>query len=277
MSATAMIRAKKISSYGLALCAMVVILIPLFVLATVSLQDPAAGPNPLRLPDSFHWSNYSDAIEKGRLLLYFRNSMTVLVLTTSITLLASVLAGYALRHGKPWKGDLIFTFFLMGLILPGFAGTIQSFLLLRELSLLNTHIGLSIVQTSGGMALPIFLYLQFFKTLPLEIEEAAVIDGCSPIKLFWKIVFPLTLPVTSTCVIIIALNSWNDFFSPLVYLPSPDMRTLPTGLMAFRMQYSTQWQQLFAAAVLIAAPFTLLYVFIQRYIIKGLVGGAVKG
>jgi raffinose/stachyose/melibiose transport system permease protein len=203
--------------------------------------------------------------------------MTVLVLTTSITLLASVLAGYALRHGKPWKADLIFTFFLMGLILPGFAGTIQSFLLLRELSLLNTHLGLSIVQTAGGMALPIFLYLQFFRTVPLEIEEAAVIDGCSSIKLFWKVVFPLTLPVTSTCVIIIALNSWNDFFNPLVYLPSPDMRTLPTGLMAFRMQYSTEWQQLFAAAVLIAAPFTLLYVFIQRYIIKGLVGGAVKG
>lgn len=277
MSDKDMNRIKAAASYALAFCALACVIVPLFVLATVSLQDPKGSLNPLALPDVFHWSNYSDAVQTGNLVRYFGNSLTVAALTTSVTLLASMLAGYALRHGKAWKSDLIFTFFLMGLILPGFAGTIQSFLLLRELHLLNTHLGLSIIQIAGGMALPIFLYLQFFRAFPLEVEEAALIDGCSPMSIFWKVVFPLTLPVTSTCVIIIALNSWNDFFNPLVYLSSPDMRTLPTGLMAFRMQYQTNWQQLFAGSIMIAAPITLLYVFVQRFIIKGLVGGAVKG
>lgn len=277
MSEKHMNRIKAAASYALAFCALVFVMVPLFVLANVSLQNPSGSLNPLSLPSAFHWSNYSEAIKTGNLIKYFGNSLTVACLTTVITLLASMLAGYALRHGKAWKADLIFMFFLMGLILPGFAGTIQSFLLLRELHLLNTHLGLSIIQIAGGMALPLFLYLQFFRSLPLEVEEAALIDGCRPIQIFWKVVFPLTLPVTSTCLIIVALGSWNDFFNPLVYLSSPEMRTLPTGLMAFRMQYSTNWQQLFAGSVLIAAPITLLYVFIQRFMIKGLVGGAVKG
>ncbi|MFD1176945.1 carbohydrate ABC transporter permease [Paenibacillus puldeungensis] len=277
MNATSKKIIKLSASYLVGIGALVFVLTPLFVLATVSLQDPSGSLNPLALPDTYHWHNYVDAIKTGNLVHYFGNSLTVLVMTTSVTLLASMLAGYALRHGKAWKADWIFLFFLLGLILPGFAGTIQSFLVLRELSLLNTHAGLAIIQISGGLALPIFLYLQFFRTVPLEIEEAAVIDGCSSFRLFWTVVFPITLPVTSTCFIIIALNSWNDFFNPLVYLPSPDMRTLPTGLMAFRMQYQTDWQQLFAASVMIAFPITLLYVFVQRFIIKGIVGGAVKG
>lgn len=277
MSEKNMNRAKAAASYALAFCALAFVLVPLFVLVNVSLQNPASMLDPLALSPAFHWSNYSEAVKTGNLVRYSGNSMTVVAMTVSVTLLASMLAGYALRHGKAWKSDVVFLFFLMGLILPGFAGTIQSFLLLRELGLLNTHLGLSVIQIAGGMALPIFLYLQFFRSLPLEVEEAALIDGCSPIQIFWKVVFPLTLPVTATCLIIVALNSWNDFFNPLVYLSSPEMRTLPTGLMAFRMQYSTNWQQLFAGSVLIAAPITLLYVFIQRYMIKGLVGGAVKG
>jgi len=268
---------KSAVSYAFALAALAIAIVPLFVLLTVSLQNPNASLDPLRLPETFHWSNYAEAILTGNLVRYFINSMSVLLMTTAATLLFSMLAGYALRHGKPWKSDMIFTYLLMGLILPGFAGTIQSFLLLRELGLLNTHLGLSLIQVAGGMALPIFLYLQFFKTVPLEIEEAALMDGCSSFRLFWRIIFPLTLPVTSTCVIVVALGSWNDFFNPLVFLPSPSMRTLPTGLLAFRMQYQTNWQLLFAAAVMIALPITLLYVFVQRYIIKGIVGGAVKG
>ncbi|MFC4600358.1 carbohydrate ABC transporter permease [Cohnella hongkongensis] len=270
-------RVARISSYAIVAVFLAAILIPLFVLATVSLQNSSGTLNPLALPETYYWSNYPKAIEVGRLVLYFTNSVSVLAMSLSATLVCSILAGYALRHGKAWKSDWFFSYFLLGMILPGFAGTIQSFLLLRELSLLNTHLGLSVIQVAGGMALPIFLYLQFFKTVPLEIEEAAMIDGCSPVRIFWQIVIPLTLPVTSTCIIVIAINSWNDFFGPLVYLSSPDSRTLPIGLMFFKTQYSANWPQLFAASALVAAPITLLYMFVQRYIIKGLVGGAVKG
>ncbi|MNE98497.1 L-arabinose transport system permease protein AraQ [compost metagenome] len=92
-----------------------------------------------------------------------------------------------------------------------------------------------------------------------------------------QIIFPLTLPITATCVIVVAINSWNDFFNPLVYLSSPEMRTLPVGLMAFKSQYNTNWPQMFAGAALVALPIIILYLFVQRFIIKGLVGGAVKG
>jgi len=269
--------AAKVSSYTIAAVCLAIVLVPLFVLATVSLQNSSGTINPLRLPETYFWSNYPKAIEVGHMARYFTNSVSVLVMTLSATLASSILAGYALRHGRAWKADWLFTYFLVGMILPGFAGTIQSFLLLRELSILNTHLGLAVIQVAGGMALPIFLYYQFFKTVPLEIEEAAMIDGCSPSKIFWKIVVPLTLPVTSTCVIVIAINSWNDFFGPLVYLSSPASRTLPIGLMFFKTQYSANWPQLFAASVFVAMPITMLYVFVQRFIIKGLVGGAVKG
>ena len=237
-------RAAKISSYGIVAVCLAVILVPLFVLATVSLQSSSGTLNPLALPETYHWSNYPQAIEVGRLVLYFTNSVTVLAVSLSVTLVCAILAGYALRHGRAWRADWFFSYFLLGMILPGFAGTIQSFLLLRELSLLNTHLGLSIIQVAGGMALPIFLYFQFFKTVPLEIEEAATIDGCSPIRIFWQVVVPLTLPVTSTCIIVIAINSWNDFFGPLVYLSSPNSPTLPIGLMFFKTQYSANWPQL---------------------------------
>ncbi|MFC4303011.1 carbohydrate ABC transporter permease [Cohnella boryungensis] len=269
--------AARVSSYTVVAFFLAVILVPLFVLGTVSLQNSAGTINPLRLPETYFWSNYPKAIEVGNLVKYFSNSVSVLVMTLSVTLVCSIMAGYALRHGRAWKSDWFFSYFLVGMILPGFAGTIQSFLLLRELSLLNSHLGLAIIQVAGGMALPIFLYLQFFKTVPLEIEEAATIDGCSPVRIFWQVVVPLTLPVTSTCIIIIAINSWNDFFGPLVYLSSPASRTLPIGLMFFKTQYSANWPQLFAASVFVAMPITLLYMFVQRFIIKGLVGGAVKG
>ncbi|WNS41145.1 carbohydrate ABC transporter permease [Paenibacillus sp. MMS20-IR301] len=267
---------QKTSIYTVLVIALLIVLVPMAVMVSVSLQTPA-NINPLSLPKDPQWSNYTEAFRTGNLLPYFGNSILVLVMTTAAAIGVSVLAAYGLHHGKRYKSEAMSTFFLMGLILPAFSGTIPAFLVLREIHLLNTHIGLSLIQIASGLALPIFLYVNFFKTVPSEIEEAALVDGCGPWRTFVKIIFPLTLPITVTCIIVVAINSWNDFFNPLIYLSSPDMRTLPVGLMAFKSQYNTNWPQMFAGATLVALPIILLYLFVQRFIIKGLVGGAVKG
>lgn len=271
-----MSRLQKVTIYVVLCTALLVILVPMGVMFSVSLQTPATV-NPLSVPQQPQWGNYAEAFRTGNLLPYFFNSAIVLAITTGVAIGVSVLAAYGLHHGARFKSGAVSTFFLMGLILPVFSGTIPAFLVLREIGLLNTHLGLSLIQIASGLALPIFLYVNFFKTVPSEIEEAAVVDGCGPWRIFFRIVFPLTLPITATCVIVVAINSWNDFFNPLVYLSSPDMRTLPVGLMAFKSQYNTNWPQMFAGASLVALPIIVLYMFVQRFIIKGLVGGAVKG
>lgn len=271
-----MTTAQKTSIYTVLAAALAVVLVPLFVLLSVSLQS-SSEVNPLSLPARPQWGNYAEAFRTGDLLPYFGNSVMVLLMTTGIAIGASLLAAYGIHHGKNYKSGALSTFFLMGLILPAFSGTIPAFLLLRELNLLNTRLGLSLIQIASGLALPIFLYVNFFKTVPAEIEEAALVDGCGPWRIFLQIVMPLTLPITATCIIVVAINSWNDFFNPLVYLSSPDLRTLPVGLMAFKSQYNTNWPLMFAGASLVALPIIILYLFVQRFIVKGLVGGAVKG
>ncbi|MNO16798.1 L-arabinose transport system permease protein AraQ [compost metagenome] len=267
---------QKTSIYTVLSIALIIVLVPMAVMISVSLQTPSTI-NPLSLPKNPQWGNYIEAFRTGNLLPYFGNSILVLIMTTAAAISVSVLAAYGLHHGKRYKSDMMSTFFLMGLILPAFSGTIPAFLVLRQIHLLNTHIGLSLIQIASGLALPIFLYVNFFKTVPGEIEEAALVDGCGPWRTFVRIIFPLTLPITATCIIVVAINSWNDFFNPLVYLSSPEMRTLPVGLMAFKSQYNTNWPQMFAGAALVALPIIILYLFVQRFIIKGLVGGAVKG
>ncbi|MFC4596875.1 carbohydrate ABC transporter permease [Cohnella hongkongensis] len=267
---------QKVSAYAVLAVALIIVLVPMAVLFSVSLQT-STSVNPLSFPADPQWQNYGEAFRTGNLLKYFGNSAFVLAMTTVAAIGVSVLAAYGLHHGKRFKSDAMSSFFLMGLILPAFSGTIPAFLVLRELNLLNTHLGLSLIQIASGLALPIFLYVNFFKTVPSEIEEAAWIDGCGPFRIFMQVVFPLTLPITATCVIVVAINSWNDFFNPLVYLSSPEMRTLPIGLMAFKSQYNTNWPQMFAGAALVALPIITLYLFVQQFIIKGLVGGAVKG
>ncbi|WP_018750331.1 carbohydrate ABC transporter permease [Paenibacillus sanguinis] len=262
--------------YTILAIALIIVLVPMGVMITVSLQT-SSSVNPLALPRDPQWSNYVEALRTGNLLPYFSNSILVLVITTAVAIAIAVLAAYGLHHGRRYKSDVLSTFFLMGMILPAFSGTIPAFLVLREIHLLNTHIGLSLIQIASGLALPIFLYVNFFKTVPREIEEAAVVDGCGPWRTFIRIIFPLTLPITATTVIVVAINSWNDFFNPLIYLSSPEMRTLPVGLMAFKSQYNTNWPQMFAGATLVALPIIILYMFVQRFIIKGMVGGAVKG
>ncbi|HHW49559.1 MAG TPA: carbohydrate ABC transporter permease, partial [Clostridiaceae bacterium] len=137
--------------------------------------------------------------------------------------------------------------------------------------------GVIIVYMAVNMSFTVFLYTGFIRSLSIELEEAAIVDGCSRMGIFWRIIFPLVTPITATVAILNSLNIWNDFLIPLLLISSPSKRNIPNALFAFQGQYNNKWDMAFAALILSIIPIVIFYVLLQKRIIKGIAQGSIKG
>ncbi|CAM4346304.1 carbohydrate ABC transporter permease [Paenibacillus alkaliterrae] len=233
--------------------------------------------NTSSLPKSLNWENYARAWEVLSFPRALRNSFLITVFSDICMVIISSMAAYRLlRH--PSKGNrFLFAMFIAAMVVPFQTIMIPLVKVGNWLNLLNSMPGIVFFYTGLGASFTIFLYHGFMKSIPLEIEEAALIDGCNPYGIFWRIVFPLLKPMTVTVIVLQSLWMWNDFLLPLLVLQKPELQTIQVAMNSLFGQYMQQWDLALAALVMGIMPILVFFLALQRYIIQGITAGAVKG
>ncbi len=268
----------KIFSYAFLIVVSIVILFPLLNILIVSLNSEAdLMKNPLHVSLNPRFSNYTDGFAKSNFLKYGLNTVAILVSVVAVNILSCSMAAYAITRFSFREVRLSYYLFITGMFVPSQLIIIPLFGTLKALHILNTLFSLVLVYSAINIPISLIIFAGFFKTIPRELEESALIDGCGYFRSYFKIIFPIAAVPVATCSILVSLYIWRDFFLPLVLILSPAKKTLAVGLLAFMNQFSTDWNPLSAAMVLQILPFVILFLFFQRYFIKGIASGAVKG
>lgn len=264
--------------YIVLLAGAAIVLVPLWWMFTTSVKRPAevfAFP-PTFIPETIRLSNYSELFSKAPFALYFRNTIVICIMDLIGTLLSASMVGFSFARLR-WRGrDALFLVTLATMMLPGAVTMIPRYLIFKELHWLDTYYPLW-VPSFFGYAFFIFLMRQFYTTIALDLDDAARIDGCSVLRVWWQVAVPLTKPALTACAIFTFNATWNDFMGPLIYVSSQSKLTLALGLMSFRGPHATDWHYLMAASTVAMVPVIVLFFFAQKYFIQGVVFSGVKG
>ena len=224
-----------------------------------------------------HVQNYEGAWDNGRFSTTLVNSTIISFVKVPLGLIISAMAAYALaRIRLRWKKALLI-FVLFGTMIPFQVMLAPLFTLVNSLGLIDTYVGIILPYLAFGVPYQVFILQGFFRAVPKELSEAALIDGASHITVFRRIFLPISLPVLAALLILDFVSTWNEFAMALVILQDSAMWTLPLGLMAFQGQFSSDYGQLNAAIVMTVLPAIIVYLIFQRYFVSGLTSGAVKG
>jgi raffinose/stachyose/melibiose transport system permease protein len=253
--------------------AAVIFVFPFFILINLSLRPQFQLVNPLAVHGGFTLVNYRAAWHQAALGRAIFDSAAVTILSVLIVVVVSSLAAYPLaRSTARWSRGL-FALFMLGLLLPFQLALLPLYTTIRDLHLLGTLWSLVLFYSGLQVPFSVFLYTAFLRALPRDYEEAAVLDGCSPLQAFRRVVFPLLRPITGTVVILNAIFVWNDFLTPLLYLSGSDRQTIPVAIYTFVGQYTSNWQLVFAGLLMGITPILIVYFAMQRHIIRGFAGG----
>ncbi|MBE7550731.1 MAG: carbohydrate ABC transporter permease [Anaerolineales bacterium] len=232
---------------------------------------------PQWIPDPIQWINYYDALIAKPFHIYLKNTLFIAVLNQIAILLAASFCAYGFARIEFPGRDFWFGIVLATMMLPYFVVMVPQFVMFTRLGWVDTFLPLTVPFFFGGGAFNIFLFRQFFRSLPKELSDAARIDGCSEFDIYWRIMLPLSKPALITVAIFTFLFTWNDFIGPLLYLSSPDKQTVALGLASFRGVMRSQLHLLMAAAAAMTIPVIILFFFLQRYFIRGVVMSGLKG
>jgi multiple sugar transport system permease protein len=231
---------------------------------------------PTWLPQTWTLKNFTDIWHQVTMARFILNSLIVSGGATALNIIVSIFASYALARmdfpGKSFfRNIILYTQMFSPIIL-----VIGLFKSMASLHLLNSHLSLIVTYSALSLAFSIWFLSSFFKSIPIEIEEAAKIDGCSNLMILYRVVLPLSLPGLVATTIYAFIWSWNDFVIALTFLSTPDMQTLPLGIYAFVGQYIVQWHYLMAAAIVATIPVFLMFLYIEKFLVHGLTSGGVK-
>ncbi|MCR4740262.1 MAG: carbohydrate ABC transporter permease [Lachnospiraceae bacterium] len=254
-------------------------LYPLFWMFTFSLKsnEEIYGLNVAGLPTKWLWSNYPEALKTGHMPRYFFNSIVITVLAMAITLIAALMATYALTRIK-WRGSkLMNSIFMLGLTIPLHASILPVYLILSKLHWLNSYQALIIPYSAFSLAMAILICTGFMVDIPKDLDEAAYIDGCGMWGTFIKVILPLTKPAFATIGIYSFLQSWNELMFANIFNSKGELKTIPVGIQSFQGQYLTDWGLVGAVLVMATFPTLLAYVFLSKRIQSSFIAGAVKG
>ena len=229
------------------------------------------------IPDPVQWQNYPDALLYKPFGLYFLNTLRIVVLNLIAILFSASFCGYGFARIRFPGRDFWFGLVLATLMVPYFVLMVPQFIIFSRLGWVDTFYPLTVPFFFGGGAFNIFLFRQFFRSLPEELADAGRIDGCNEFRIYWQIMAPLCKPAFATVAVFTFLFAWNDYIGPLLYLRSDYNFTVAIGLASFRSIMSTQWHLLMAAATAMTLPVIMLFFFAQRYFVDGLVLSGLKG
>lgn len=259
-------------------CAAIFTLFPIYMAVLNSLKsDGEILSQILAFPSSINFSNYADAYRKIDFLNSFKNTVVVTVIGVIGIVLFASMAGYKLSRTPGKLSGFLFGLFVMSSLIPFHSIVISLMKISKNLGVQGTTYGLGVIYMGLGVALAIFLYHGFVKSVPRELDEAAVIDGCGELRLFFAVILPLLLPITATVAILNALWMWNDFLLPLLMLTDDDYYTLLISTNMLFGEYNNDWSAILASLILTMLPVVVLYLLLQKYILRGIAEGAIKG
>lgn len=263
----------KFLTLGLLVILAAIILLPLFVVFVTSFAPEGTVQSVLQR-NGLTLSNYRDAWNRGKFLLAFANSTLVAVCVTSFQIITSALAGYALARLKFKGRELLLLIVLATLVIPFQLLVIPVFLVLKWGNLINTYWALILPTAANGFG--IFLLRQYFQSIPVELEEAAAIDGANRLQILWQVMLPLARPALVTLFLFTFIGEWNDLFKPLVFTTRPELRTVQLALAEFQEQFTNNWPLLMAAVTIATVPVILLFLIGQRQFIRGIASTGIK-
>ncbi|WP_284645628.1 carbohydrate ABC transporter permease [Paenibacillus silviterrae] len=256
-------------------CAMVII-IPFFMILVNSFKDiRESALFGLTLPSTWHFSNYADTFSQANIFRGFKNSILIsLSVVVCVNLLASMAAFVIQRRDDKLLRAAYYTF-IMGLIVP--VSIVPTIKLMGDLHIRGTYFSLVMYYTAVLLPFAVFLLVGFMKSIPRELDEAALLEGCSHFRLYWQVVLPLLLTVLVTVTIVVMVSVWNDFFGPFYLMTDSTKWTIVLQIFNFVTMYSTNWGVVFAFMVIVVTPVLFVYLLLQRFIIDGLTAGSLKG
>jgi raffinose/stachyose/melibiose transport system permease protein len=254
-------------------------LFPLIWLANFSLikSSDFFSSGILKWPSSPQWSNYLNAWVDGKFLKYLFNSVLVSAVTIVLTVFFSLSLGYAFTRMQ-WKlRGFFFTVILLGIMIPIHATLLPNFAIFKVMKITDSYLGLILPYTAVSVPLGTFILSGFLRSIPKEVEESAVMDGCSVYRIVFQIIMPLTMPALVTIAVTTFLNCWNEFIMASTFLSKDSLKTLPFSVMNFAGQYSSDYGSQFAVMVLTSIPAIIIFALFNEQITKGVTAGAVKG
>jgi raffinose/stachyose/melibiose transport system permease protein len=273
-----LVRTYWLDAVALAL-AIVVFVVPFGLIVLTAVKDTAGAARlDLSWPTSWHvWENVSDVVSARDYMLVTATKNSVILTVVSVTLLvvSCSMAGFVLERRRDRTAKAVNAMVLAGLIIP--PAVVPTIFVLQQLHLFKSIWGLVLVEVAYVAPFSILLFRAFVATIPREIDEAAMIDGCAGISLFFRVIFPLLRPVTITVIVTTSIIIYNDFVNPLYFLPGSENATVQLTLYNFQGQYLTQWNLLFMDVLLITIPPLILFMLFNRRIVSGLTTGALKG
>lgn len=233
--------------------------------------------NPWGLPEQFRLDNYIQAITEGHILQYFGNSVMITVSAVLVAVVLSSMVSYAITRMQWRLSKLTLNVFLLGMMIPVYAMVVPLFSMFNRMGLLNTHLAVIIPHIAMAFPMAIFIMTGFMGSLPKEMEEAAVMDGCNIYQMFFKIIMPISKSSVVTVAVVTFINIWNDLLLPQIFLTDASKMTLPVGLTEFQGQYATNYVAEIAAVIITIIPSIIVYIWLHKHIMEGMVAGAVKG
>ncbi|AGZ41239.1 Maltose or maltodextrin ABC transporter, permease protein MalG [Actinoplanes friuliensis DSM 7358] len=232
--------------------------------------------NPFGLPDPWVPGNYLDAVSSTAFWMQATNSVVVAIASTVLVVLVGAMAAYIFaRYAFPGR-EVVFMVFAIGLMFPFAVAILPLFVLLREMNLLDNPLGVILPQAAFGLPITIVILRSFFRSIPAEVEESAVLDGCGPFRFFWRILLPMSRPALGTVSVLAVVGSWNNFLLPLIVFNDSRWWTLPLGVQQFQSQYSADTARILAYVTLAMLPSLVCYAFAERQLIGGLTSGIGK-
>ncbi len=259
--------------------ATIVFLFPFYISILMAFKSKKESvKNLLAFPTTIHWENFADAMKKANILESMKNSIILTVGAVVLTLIVASMAGYAIGrqyHKKTFR--LYETLLMAAMMIPFQTLMIPIYKMYKSMNLLNSIPGAIIMIGACNMPFAVMLFIGFVRTIPIELEEAAMLEGCSKAKIFFKIIFPLLKPITVTIAVLDSLWTWNEFNVSLLLLQKKAVKTIPIQQYVFFGEHSSNYNMAFAAAVISMIPIVIFFIVAQKHIVAGMTAGAVKG
>lgn len=253
----------------------IVVLIPIVMIILGAFKTPLeAAKFDLSLPEKWNFENFRTVIKEGKMIRAFLNSVLIAVLSVAGTVLCAAPCGFILSRRKQKASRNMFKYIFLGQVAP--YQIVTTFILFKILHI-SGYSAAILLFIAINIPFSTMLFEGFVKNIPAELDEAAALDGCSPLQLYFKIILPLMKPVTVTCILSTAIGVWNEFMIPLYMLTSSKEWTLPLTVYNFYGRYSSEWNLVFACLILSSLPMVIVYICLQKYVVAGMTAGAVKG
>lgn len=257
--------------------AAVTIIFPLYITVVIALKVPKdMVPSPISFPKALHFENFPKAIQMTNFFTALKNSSLITIFTLIFTIITNSFVAYAIARNRDKKVfNILYYYFVSAMFVPF---PIIMLPLVKQVSQfhMDNIAGIIFLYVVFGLPFNVFLYVAYIKSIPVSLEEAAIIDGATTWQVFFKVVFPMLKPINATVAITTCLWTWNDFMLPLIILTKPELQTLPLVQYVFQSQFSTNYNLAFASYILALLPLIVIYAFAQKWIISGVTKGAIK-